>query len=261
MQKQSNLGCLNETKVNIPIPESQLEIAGTLRGDYSLPLAVLAPGLGGWENDLLLFNASRFLGQMGIATLRVSFYGDGEKQRNIRDFDVKSNASDIDAVVDYVKEQGSRWVCVIGHSYSGMAIVYSNKQAFDTAVLWDPSHTSGYDEPQAKKNLETDFVYVEELESYVSAHGSGYVLSRRVFEDHDPGSSVMAKNFAVDTLVVNASNSGEAMQRFGRDYADSISAETEHIVIPDVSHPFTEDGAMEKLFAETAHWIKQKLVR
>lgn len=87
---------------------------------------------------------------MGIATLRVSFYGDGEKQRNIRDFDVKTNASDIDAVVDYVKEQGSRWVCVIGHSYSGMAIVYSNKQAFDTPVLWDASHTYGYDEPQAK---------------------------------------------------------------------------------------------------------------
>jgi alpha/beta superfamily hydrolase len=115
MQKQSNLGCLKETKVNFPISESQLEITGNLRGDYSLPLAVLAPGLGGWENDLLLFNASRFLGQLGIATLRVSFYGDGEKQRNIRDFDVKTNASDIDAVVDYVKEQGSRWVCVIGH--------------------------------------------------------------------------------------------------------------------------------------------------
>jgi hypothetical protein len=48
---------------------------------------------------------------------------------------------------------GSDWICVIGHSYSGMAIMYSQKQAFDAAVLWDPSHTNGYDEPQTIKKI------------------------------------------------------------------------------------------------------------
>jgi alpha/beta superfamily hydrolase len=249
-----------ETEVHIPIPDSELEIHGILRGDYGSPLAVLAAGLGGWENDLLLFNASRFLEQRGIATLRVSFYGDGEKQRNIGDFGVKTNAADIDTIVDYVKQQGSEWVCVIGHSYSGMAIVYSKKQAFNTAVLWDASHTDGYDEPQAKKNLANDFLYIKELDSYVSANGSGYVLSRKVFEGNGKGSTAMAKNFKVDTLVVNAADSGEAMERFGKDYANNINAGTEHIVIPNASHPFTEDGAMERLYEVTARWIKEKII-
>jgi len=236
-----------------------LEIRGTLRGEYAQPLAILAPGLGGWMHDLLLFNAARFFETREIATLRVSFYGDDAKQRNIGDFDVKTNAADIDTIVDYAREQGADWICVIGHSYSGMAIVYSQMQAFDAAVLWDASHTDGYDEPKAIESLEKDFLYVDELGSYVSANGSGYVLSRKVFQNYAPGSTAMARAFTVDTLVVNAGESGEAMQRFGQDYADAINAETKHIIIPGASHPFTEDGATERLYEVTANWIKARL--
>ena len=219
MEKQIDSESLKETEVYIPIPNSGLEIHGTLRGDYKMPLAVLAPGLGGWEHDLLLFNASRALGKIGIATLRVSFYGDREKQRNIGDFSVKTTAADIDTIVSHARDQGAHWICVIGHSYSGMAIVYSQAQAFDAAVLWDASHTDGYDEPKAKKSLKDDFLYIEELDSYVTANGPGYVLSRKVFEDYTPGSTEMAKNFDLDTLVINAQHSGESMMRFGADYA------------------------------------------
>jgi len=249
---------MKEQDVCIPIPDTSLEINGILRGDYNQPLAVLAPGLGGWKHDLLLFNASRYFEKQGIATLRVSFYGDDEKQRNIGDFDVKVNAADIDTVVDHARKQGANWICVVGHSYSGMAIVYSQQQAFNAAVLWDASHTDGYNEPQSKRNLEKDFLYVEELDSFVSANGPGYVLSRKVFENYGPSSTAMAKQFKVSTLVVNARESGEAMRRFGSDYASAINAETEHIVIPGASHPFTEDGAMERLFEITTNWIKNK---
>lgn len=191
-----------ETEVSIPIPESSLEIQGVLRGDYSQPLAILAPGLGGWMHDLILFNASRLFEKQNIATLRVSFYGDDEKQRNISDFVVKTNAADIDVVVEYARQKGAGWICVIGHSYSGMAIVYSQKQAFDAAVLWDASHTDGYDKPQAKKNLETDFLFIPGLNSYVSANGPGYILPRNVFQNYAPGSTVMAQTFKVPTLVI-----------------------------------------------------------
>lgn len=248
-----------ERNITVPISRTDLEIHGVLRGGYDQPLAILAPGLGGWMHDLILFNASRYFEKQDVATLRVSFYGDSERQRNIGDFDVKTNAADIDTIVDYAKEQGSEWICVIGHSYSGMATVYSQKQAFDAAVLWDASHTDGYDEPQAKKNLEKDFLYIDKLGSYVSASGPGYVLSRKVFENYAPGSTAMAQAFRVNTLVVNAEESGEAMYRFGEDYAKSISALTKHVVIPGASHPFTEDGAMEKLYATTTAWIKSQL--
>jgi dienelactone hydrolase len=247
---------MKETSVKAPILGTKLAVHGVLRGDYSSPLAVLAPGLGGWMHDLLLFNASRYFEKLGIATLRVSFYGHEEDQRNIRDFDVKTNATDIDAVVDFAKKEGAKWVCVIGHSYSGMAIVYSEAQQFDAAVLWDPSHTDGYDDPQAKKNLENDFLYIKELDSYVSGSGPGYVLSRKVFENYAPGSTAMAHKFKVKTLVANADHS-KKMLKYGKQYVASIDAPTKHSIIPDSSHPFTEDGAMEKLFEQTASWIKK----
>lgn len=250
-----------EKSVSIPIPDSHIEIEGTLRGKYISPLVVLAPGLGGWQHDLLLFNASRYFEQQGISTLRVSFYGDSKKQRDIGEFGVKTCAKDIDTIVDYVRERGADWICVIGHSYSGMAIVYSQKQAFNAAVLWDASHTDGYDERQAKESLEQDFLYIDELDSYVSAKGPGYVLSGKVFNDYAPGSTTMANAFFVDTLVVNAADSGKAMSTYGKDYAENIKAATKHVVIPGASHPFTEEGAMDNLYEMTSLWIKAKYAK
>lgn len=247
---------MKEQIVKIPSYTDNIAIHGTLRGDYEQPLAILAPGLGGWMHDLLLFNASRHFGEQGIATLRLSFYGHDSSQRNINDFDVKSNAADIDAAVEFAKQKGSPWVCVIGHSYSGMAIVYSERQEFDAAVLWDPSHTDGYDDPQSKRNLENDFMYVKELDAYVSGTGPGYVLSRKVFENYAPGSTEMARKFNVGTLIVNAAWSKE-MQNYGTNYASNIPAPNEHIVIPDSTHPFTEDGAMERLFEATVNWMNK----
>jgi predicted dienelactone hydrolase len=51
---------MKEKQVKIPISDSNIEVHGVLRGDYSMPLVLLAHGLGGWMNDLLVFNASRF---------------------------------------------------------------------------------------------------------------------------------------------------------------------------------------------------------
>jgi hypothetical protein len=71
----------------------------------------------------------------------------------------------------------------------------------------------------------------------------------------------MAKEFTVDTLVVSAENSGEAMIRFGEDYANTIDAQTDHVIIPGATHPFVEDGAMEKLFDTTVKWIVRKILQ
>jgi dienelactone hydrolase len=248
---------MNEKKVKIPIRGTNLEIHGVLRGDFSIPLVILAHGLGGWMHDVLMFNASRYFGKHGIASLRIDFYGWDEKQRDIKDCYVKTFAEDIDATVAYIKQHGAEWVGAIGHSYGGLAIAYSNNQEFDAAVLWDPTHTDGYENPDAKKNLEKDFIYLKELDSYVTGNGYGDVLSRKVFEGYAPGSTAKAKDFKVDTLIINADYS-EDMKKYGKNYADSISAPTKHIIIPNSTHPFVENGVMETLFSETLKWLKPK---
>jgi|SRR5215213_263161 len=249
---------MKETEVKIPLSSSKLFIYGTLRGDYEHPLIILCHGYGGWMHEMLLYNAARYFEREGFAALRLSMYGGGDKSRNISESDVLTHASDIDDVVSFIKDKGTKWIGVAGHSYSGMSIVYSTQQMFNAAALWDPTHTDGYDEPQNKKNLADDFVFVKDLNSYVSGLGSGYVYAKTVFDNDYPKSQEMAKKFKVTTCMLNADWSKE-QQRYGKDYADSIDARTEQVIITDSSHPFTEDGAAEKLYAATAEYFKSLL--
>lgn len=247
---------MKETYIEVPSYETGIKVHGMLRGDLTMPVIILAPGLGGWMHDLQMFNASRFFDTHGYATLRLSFYGHSDNQRNISNFGVHENAKDIDAVVDYVLSKGSTFIAVAGHSFSGLAIAYSKKQKFNTGILWDPTHTDGYDDPEAQKNLDRDFMYIKELGIYVSGVGPGYVLSDKVFNDHAPGSNEAAKNFNKPLLVLNASDTQSQIDR-GNDYVASCPAMSRQVTIPDSSHPFTENGAMERLFKETLQWMEE----
>jgi len=249
---------MKETEVKIPLSGSKLYIYGTLRGDYKNPLIILCHGYGGWMHEMLLYNAARYFEKEGFATLRLSMYGGGKGSRNISGSDVMTHASDIDDVVSFARKSGARWIGVAGHSYSGMAIVYSKKQDFDAVALWDPTHTDGYDEPQNIKNLEDDFVFVKDLNAYVSGLGSGYVYAKTVFDNDYPKSQEAAARFKVNTCVFNADWSKE-QQYYGKNYADNINASTKQIIIPDSSHPFTQDGAAEKLYSATAEYFKSLL--
>jgi len=247
---------MNESYIKIPIYDDGVEVHGTLRGGFGGDLIILAPGLGGWMHDLQMFNASRYFEDAGYSTLRLSFYGHDDKQRNISDFGVKENARDIDAVVQYVIEKGCTFVAVAGHSYSGLAIVYATEQAFNTGILWDPTHTDGYETPEAIEGLEREYVYIDSLKSYVSGIGPGYVLSKKVFHDHGPGSREMVARFTKPLLVINADGHEGQIDK-GLDYINYCPTESKQIIIPNSSHSFTENGAMDNLFKATLDWIEK----
>lgn len=251
---------MQETDLRIPLSGTDLCIYGVLRGDYEHPLIVLCHGYGGWMNEMLLYNAARYFEKKGFSTLRLGLYGGGERSRDISKSDVMTHASDIDDVVSFLTKKGTAWVALVGHSFSGMAIVYSRKQAFNAAALWDPTHTDAYEDPKAIQSVEDDFIYVDKLTAYVSGMGSGYVYAKTVFDNDYPKSREMSSKFKVRTCVLNASWSKE-QQRLGKAYVDDISAETKQIIIPGSSHPFTEDGAAEKLFAATAEYFKGLLAQ
>jgi len=246
---------MKETYIKIPV-NGNLEIHGTLRGNITSPLIILCPGLGGWMHDLQMFNASRYFEKEGYSSLRISFYGHDKKQRNITDFGVKDNASDIDSVVEYARKNGAKFVAVVGHSFSGLAIAYSSKQEFDTGILWDPTHTDGYEDPLAQENLKKDYIYSDKLKSFVSGEGPGYVLSNKVFEEYDPGSTQAISKFRKPLLVINADENEPQITR-GLDYVNNCPAKSKQIIIPDSSHSFTEDGALDKLYKATFLWIEK----
>lgn len=244
---------MTEKELKIRIGDD-LYIYGTLRGNYEKPFIVLCHGYGGWMHEMLLYNGARYFEKHGYSTLRLSMYGGGEKSRDITASDVITHAHDIDAVVEYLKSKQVSSIGVAGHSYSGLALVYSKKQDFAAAALWDPTHTDGYDEPETIQNLKDDFVYLKDLNAYVSGKGSGYIYAKTVFDNTYPKSNETAKKFTVPSVVINASWS-ETQQKYGKMYAQNIHAKTQHVVIKNASHPFTEEGAAEKLYAATVSFF------
>jgi len=251
---------MKETDITIPLTGTDLNIYGVLRGDYAKPLVILCHGYGGWMNEMLLYNAARYFEKEGFASLRLSMYGGGEHSRDISASDVLTHANDMDDVVSYVKDKGAEQVALVGHSFSGLAIVYSKKQQFDAAILWDPTHTDAYKDPEAIKSIERDFLFVDKLNAYVSGKGSGYVYAKTVFDNDFPDSKEMAAKFHVPTCVVNADWS-EDQQRLGKAYVNDISADAKQVIIPGSSHPFTEEGAAERLFAATVDYCREVLLK
>jgi pimeloyl-ACP methyl ester carboxylesterase len=245
---------MQESEVKIKLPESNLYIYGTLRGDFEHPLIVMCHGYSGWMHEMLSYNGARFFEKKGYSTLRLSMYGGGENSRDIANSDVITHAKDIDTVVKYLRNQGVEWIGVVGHSYSGMGIIYTEQQDFDSAVLWDPTHTDGYNEGGAIQKFKESFSYINELGIYVSGKGGGNVYAKAVFDNEYPKSPEMAKKFNIPTLVINASWSQD-QQKYVRNYAENINAEASQITIPDSTHPFTGNGIAEILFEITADYF------
>lgn len=146
-----------EKSISIPLQETGLNLHGTLRGRFEDPTIIIIPGMGGDMNDLLSYNASRYFENQGLSSLRLSLNSGAFDQRNIKDCDINTFLSDIDDAVDFVKHQRAPWICTLGHSFGSMAILYSKKQAFDAAILWDPSHTDNFGNDQSSQNLAKHF--------------------------------------------------------------------------------------------------------
>lgn len=98
------------------------------------------------------------------------------------------------------------------------------------------------------------------MNAYVSGLGSGYVYAKSVFDNEYPKSQEAASKFKINTGVFNASWSKE-QQRYGKNYADSVNASSKQVIIPDSTHPFTQDGAAEKLFSATSEYFKSLLAK
>ncbi len=246
---------MTERQLFIPAVETDITVHSMLRGELDNQLLIIVPGLGGKMNDLLPYSASRYFEERGLSTLRIDLYGNAVDQRNIKDTTVETIASDIDSAVNFAREQGVEWVGVIGHSYAGMAVLYSLSQAFDAAILWDPSHTDDFKTEASRRHLAEHYTYVEELDCYVSGDGSGHILPRSLFDNALPSSTEMAKKFTIGTLIVNASLNTELSQQ-GDEYREQIGVSVTQKTVTGASHRFTEDGALKSLFDITYDWLR-----
>jgi len=140
-----------EKLVKIPTSNNR-KIYCKIRGPLSRPVIVFVHGLTSDMEEHIFFNGTRFLEKHGYSSLRFDLYGYNSNQRKMKDCTLKIHAHDLDLVLAYLRRRGVKKICVIGHSYGGPAILYSNKKDFDLVIFWDSSYGKSAIFPSARFN-------------------------------------------------------------------------------------------------------------
>jgi len=111
--------------------------AGILnRCNESNSCVIFAHGLGGNKNNFK--KLPEIFCQHGISTFRFDFIGHGESEGNISDMSVFREVEDLNAAVDFVKNEGYEKIGVIGHSLGGMVSVLTQNKDVSCITLLNP---------------------------------------------------------------------------------------------------------------------------
>jgi len=101
------------------IPNKHNEnLAGVLTGDLSDKLIIICHGLADTKDNPTFVTLSEELKDFA-ATFRFDFSGNGESEGVFEDSTYHKEVEDLEAVIDYFKEQGVNEFVLIGHSMGG----------------------------------------------------------------------------------------------------------------------------------------------
>ena len=236
-----------EEDLKIPLEDGKF-IYGTLRGKQNDTLIIFAHGFTGNKDHHIFFNGARFFERHGISSFRFNFYGEGEGARQLNNCTLSNHVSDLDAVVSYFRNKFKN-IIVVGHSFSGIIILSSTKQAFDKAVLWDPSSDT-------KSWLVKDGKYIKELDLYYFEDwGVSYTIGKQMYQECvDFNPDHLSSRFTKPIKIITAGNG--ILLDGAKKYFEQANQPKELAVIEGAGHNFNEDGVEEKLFEETLKFIK-----
>lgn len=236
-----------EKNIKIAIGDKKY-IYGTLRGSLKNPLIILVHGLGGFKDEHLHFNGSRFFERNGFAALRFNLYGYEKDARKLVDCSLSVHARDLDTVVRYFRQKKVKHISVIGHSYGGPTVISSMHKDFNKIVLWDPAlDPADFIKKEVKKLEGTDVFYVE--------WGLSIILGKMMVEEDKHINSVkLLKSTHIPIKFIYAGKG--QLKNTAKKYFNTANKPKEFTVIEGASHNFNEEGMEEKLFKETVKWIR-----
>jgi esterase/lipase len=197
-----------------------------------------------------MYDSAWYLADRGFSTYRFSYYDGLDNARNITECTLETHAQDLDTVIEHFRKQGINQIFVIGHSFGGLAIILSKDQAFNGAVLWEPSHP----ESGIFKNLQ----YVKELDGYIINWGVEYVVGKKMV-DHLQSLNISdaIENYEKPTLIVGAGSG--SLRKTNRLYFEQLTSPKELIEIKKADHNFSIEGTFGELQNVTTKWLKAQI--
>lgn len=235
-----------EKQIKIKIA-GQKYIYGTLRGSLKQTLIIFVHGFTGYKDEHIFFNGARFFEKYDISSFRFNLYHWEQDARKMEDCTLSLHGEDLDKVIKYFRDRGTKKIFVIGHSFGGLTVLLSKKKDFNAAVLWEAS-TDPANVTKSKYIKELDKYYLTAEDSY------GFTIGKTMYEENKRLKPFeLIKEFNVPVKIIVAGK-GELIEG-GKKYYQLTNAEKDFAIIPNATHCFDEEGTEEKLFKETLDWI------
>ena len=111
----------------------------------SSKLVIFCHGFTGNRNEHIHFNGAKFFSAKGYDTFRFDFYNGGKNARHFEETSLSQHGGDITTILNYFHKQYKK-IYVIGHSFGGTSLLFSNTSFATALVFWDASYVVSQEE-------------------------------------------------------------------------------------------------------------------
>ncbi len=233
-----------EQHLHIPTDDGH-QIYGVLNGGSEEKLIIFVHGLTGNMNEHQFYNAARFFPEHGFSTFRFNLYSGKGDARTLTDCSLDTHVQDLNAVIAYFTDS-YQYLYLVGHSFGGPAILYTDTKSVTSIVLWDPSY-----DPLAY--LGDEIQYNEQLGQYILSWENEYIISSEMYDSWKQCGEKLLALFSTPTKIICAGQ--DVLYKDWKNNSAHLPPETELALIKDAGHCFDEEGAEEQLFQETLNWF------
>lgn len=235
-----------EKEFTIPIPDTKLNIYAKQYGSLNRLVVIFVHGLTGHMDEHPFYNGARHFYDQGFSSIRFNLYDSEVDARKLTDCTLKTHAHDLNVVTNYLKEENVRKIFAIGHSYGGPTILLADQSKLDAIVLWDPSYGDIFDNTK----------HIQEINAYRIRWGTDILIGADMYEERKQLDWDNLTATIRTPLKIISAGKGKLLKG-SKIYIEKAKGPTEHAVIKNTTHNFNEEGAAEKLFAESVKWLKK----
>ena len=213
----------------------------------SKSLIIFVHGFTGHQNEHIFFNGANFFIEKGFDTFRFNLYAGGKKSRHFRDTKISLHGKDVTTVIKNFRKSYQK-IYLVGHSYGGTALLFTDQSLVDGFIFWDASYITSKDTLEVIK-------YNRSLKAYILDWGIEIVVGKGFIEELKkfPDCGKLIKQIYKPVLFITADKGGS---KVGRKYFSKANKPKKLLNIKGANHNFDNWNDEQKLFKETYLWLK-----
>ena len=234
-----------------------LYIASENKIPLTTPILIMCHGFTGDKYEWGRFpKTAKVLNKEGYDVLIFDFSGSGENKREV--VNLSKQATDLENVYDWVKNQGYSKIAVLGLSFGGQTVLKASLPGITTYIFWAPLlllHTTG-DQADWFKDIAKGPVEIPS-----SGEFEPIIIDMSFVTDMGQFRVKPAlKKLYPPTLIVQGTNDDKVPLELTKKAFSMMPQDNNHklVEVQDATHDFNEKH-LQEFIKETVSWLKSYL--